>query len=280
MKFKKNKVTIGGRTFFYWEKNSQGAKTMVLLHGFPGNHEGLLGLARGLAQYHIIIPDLPGCGASSLLSGKHTLKNYSDWLAGFLESLSIGQAIIIGHSFGSRLALMFASEHSEKVSQLILIAPVIKVEGLLARVVSVYYKITSVLPQYLQKIMLSNGFGKKMGDKVIFRPGSARLHAKIIQRDIKEIKKIPTRVSIDLFDEFHTANLAELGSKIKKESLIIAGDLDQVSPLSAVRELADNFHTGTLKIMKNCGHLVPLEKPLTTARFIKNWLEGFPNQIP
>ena len=128
--------------------------------------------------------------------------------------------------------------------------------------------------------MFSNGFGKKRGDRFISRPGSARLHAKIIQRDIKEIKKIPTRVSIDLFDEFHTANLAELGSKIKKESLIIAGDLDQVSPLSAVRELADNFHNGTLKIMKNCGHLVPLEKPLTTARFIKNWLEGFPNQIP
>ena len=51
---------------------------------------------------------------------------------------------------------------------MVLIAPVVKFEGLFDRFASIYYEIAGVLPDYLQKIMLSNGFGKKIGDMVIF----------------------------------------------------------------------------------------------------------------
>lgn len=81
MKFKKNIAAIGKRKFFYWENNATGKEVIVLLHGFPGNHIGLVGLASKLPDScRIIILDLPACGQSDELEGIHSLKNYSAWL--------------------------------------------------------------------------------------------------------------------------------------------------------------------------------------------------------
>ncbi|MDD2496410.1 MAG: alpha/beta hydrolase, partial [Tissierellia bacterium] len=202
MKFKKKLITINNRKFFYLDSNTS-QKVIILLHGFPGNHLGLIRLANHLGNnYRIIIPDLPACGSSELLEGKHNLKNYSDWLNDFLNKLSIDEAIIVGHSFGSRIALVFSNYYSKKVRGLVLITPVLKVDGLFNRILSAYYGITGILPKYLQKIMLSNEFGKKMGDLIIFKSTNHKLHQEIIDRDIKEIKKTKPQVSIEIFDEF------------------------------------------------------------------------------
>lgn len=162
MKFLKNVVIINGQNFFYWEKNKKIKETIVLLHGFPGNHMGLIDLANYLGNdYHIIIPDLPACGQSEALKVIHNLKNYSAWLNLFLENLFINQAIIIGHSFGSRVALFFSVNYPEKVKKLILITPVLEVNGFIARIASIYYRIGEVLPKYLQKYGCLINFLKK-----------------------------------------------------------------------------------------------------------------------
>jgi len=272
MIFKKNIIEINNRKIFYLDNNVNSVP-VILLHGFPGNHMGLVGLADCMGNCRLIIPDLPACGLSDSLEKKHNLKNYSDWLNEFLKSLSIDKAIIIGHSFGSRVALVFTNRYPKKVEKLILITPVLKVDGMLNRVISAYYGITGILPEYLQKIMLSNGFGKKWGNKVIFKSGSSKIHKEIIARDIKEIKKLSPQVNIEIFDEFYKFSLIPVGKKIKKESLVIAGESDEVSPLGPIRELVGQLFDAKLEIMKKCGHLVPLEKPKATAGIIKKWLK-------
>jgi pimeloyl-ACP methyl ester carboxylesterase len=273
MKFKKRIATISNRKFFYLDNNNPSQKVIILLHGFPGNHLGMIDLANNIGNdYRIIIPDLPACGSSGLLEGKHNLKNYSDWLNDFLESLSIKEVIIIGHSFGSRIALVFTNYYSKKVKRLILITPVLKVDGLLNRIISIYYGITGIFPKYLQKIMLSNGFGKKMGDLFIFKSNNPKMHKEIIDRDIKEIKKTKPKVSIEIFDEFYKFSLIPFGKEIKKDCLIIASELDRISPLGPIKELARQIPNAKVEIMKGCGHLVPLEKPKATAIIVKKWL--------
>lgn len=273
MKFKKNIIRINGRNIFYLDSNNQNP-TIILLHGFPGNHMGLIKLANyiGDDNYRLIIPDLPACGCSDPLDKKHNLKNYSAWLNDFLEALSIDEAIIIGHSFGSRIALVFTNFYPKRVKRLVLITPVLKVDGLLNRILSIYYGVIGPLPKYLQKIMLSNGFGKKMGNKIIFKSSDPKIHKEIIDRDIKEIKRLKPQVSIEIFDEFYKFSLIPVGKEIKNDSLLIAGELDKVSPLGPIRELFCQLPNVKLEIMKNCGHLLPLEKPEATAKIIKKWL--------
>ena len=95
MKFRKNIIKIKLRNFFYWEKGGHKKETIVLLHGFPGNHMGLIDVANNLgSDYRIIVPDFPACGESESLQEKHSLKNYADWLNLFLKSLNIKKGII------------------------------------------------------------------------------------------------------------------------------------------------------------------------------------------
>jgi len=273
MKLKNNIIKINGRNIYYLDSDNQ-KPAIILLHGFPGNHMGLISLANyiGDKNHRLIIPDLPACGRSDSLNKKHNLKNYSDWLNDFLEALSIDQVIIIGHSFGSRIALVFTNYYPKRVKKLVLITPVLKVDGMLNRILSIYYGITGLLPEYLQKIMLSNGFGKKMGDKIIFKSSDFNIHKEIIDRDIEEIKKLKPQVSIEVFDEFYKFSLIPVGKEIKKDSLLIAGELDMISPLGPIREMSRQLPNVKLEIMKKCGHLLPLEKPEATAKIIKKWL--------
>lgn len=278
MKFKKNVAEIDGKRFFYWEKNPDQKGTIVLLHGFPGNHMGLIDLADYLGDnYRIIIPDLPACGLSEDLKEGHNLKNYAKWVDDFLESLLIRQAVIVGHSFGSRVALFFSSNYPEKVKRLILITPVLKVDGFIAKIASLYYRIGGILPAYLQKAWISSKFTKKLGDDILFKSSGKVLHKKIIGRDVAELKKINQQVIIGLFDEFYKSKSISLAKGIRVESLVIASDKDEIATLKSVKLLANQLDSAELKIMKNSGHFVPLERPLATAKIIKSWLENFPN---
>jgi len=273
MSFKKNLATINGQKTFYWEKNRGHKESIVLLHGFPGSHGGLVDMANGFKDYRLIIPDLPTCGLSQPLSEKHNLENYSLWLSNFLKSLSINQTIIIGHSFGSRIALVFSGKHQEMVEKLVLIAPVMKVEGLVARFVSIEYRIAKILPQYLQKSWLSNPVHRKIGDMIIFKSVVGKRRQELVARENRDLERFDSKINIELFDEFYRFSLLPLGKKVKTKSLVIAGDLDEIAPLDSVKELAGQLIDSDLVIMKSCGHVVVAEKPLTTAGVIRNWLK-------
>jgi pimeloyl-ACP methyl ester carboxylesterase len=274
MMVKKNIIIVNGKQVFYWEKNHQHQEVLVLLHGFPGNHMGLVDLANNLGNnYRVIIPDLPACGQSQDFNGRHNLKHYSDWLNDFLESLSISEAIIIGHSFGSRVALVFSMMHAFKVKKLILITPVLEVDGFLARIAALYYNIAKILPNYFQKIWLSNGFVKEVGDNILFKSKDKVLQQQIINRDIKELKKINQKVIVELFNEFYKFKLIVSEERIKAKSLVIASDKDEIATLKSVKILVSQLNGPSFEIMKNSGHLVPLERPLATAEIIKSWLK-------
>lgn len=285
MKFRKNNIIISGRNFFYWEKNNLPApgagaggqaqkETIVLLHGFPGNHTGLVDLADNLGiGSRIMVPDLPACGQSQDLTGMHNLKNYSDWLNVFLESLSIDHAIIIGHSFGSRVALLFSLDYPNRVKKLVLITPVVEVDGFIARIATTYYKIAGILPAYLQKIMISNGFSKKIGNMILFKSPDVTLRRVIVARDIKELKHLNQKVVIELFDEFYGSELMVMAKGVSAPVLIIAGDQDEIATLKSVTMLASHLKNSLLEVMENSGHLVPLERPRAVAEVIKSWLK-------
>ena len=229
-------------------------------------------MANGLNNYRLIIPDLPACGLSEALEDKPNLENYSQWLADFLKNLSITDPIIVGHSFGSRVGLVFSSRWPEKVKNLVLITPVVKIEGLIARFVSVEYEIAKILPQNLKGLWLSNKLHSGIGNMIIFKSACPARKKVLIARENKDLKNLDPKINIDLFDEFYRYSLIPIGKRIKTKSLIIAGALDEIAPLDSVRELAEQLADSEFVIMDNCGHIVVAEKPLTTAGIIRNWL--------
>lgn len=102
---------------------------VVLLHGASGNaSDPMEGVGRLLAErgFRVIAFDRPGFGWSDRLAGADAARPavQARAIAQGLERMGVGPAIVLGHSWSGSLALALALDHPERVSGLVLAAPV------------------------------------------------------------------------------------------------------------------------------------------------------------
>lgn len=92
---------------------------MVWLHGWGQSGAAMAKLAGLFPGTAHPIPDLPGFGAEPMLAEGAGTQDYADWLA---DRLGAAPAVIVGHSFGGRVAIRLAVRHPDRVRALVLIA--------------------------------------------------------------------------------------------------------------------------------------------------------------
>lgn len=115
-------VSHGHEIFYHHIGNSEGP-TFLFLHGGPG-----LGTSENdkaffdLQKVNLILLDQRGCGKSRPLGAieHNTTQLLVEDILQLLEQLQIGRVILFGGSWGSTLALVFAVQHPERVSGMIL----------------------------------------------------------------------------------------------------------------------------------------------------------------
>src|SRR6476660_7234225 len=123
-------VEVDGARIAYWvyepAEVTPETRTILVVHGFRGDHHGLLRVADQLAEMRLIMPDLPGFGSSAAFTGAgHSVGNYVRFVADFMAALDLGpDTVLLGHSFGSIVASHFVAAHPGRVAELILINPI------------------------------------------------------------------------------------------------------------------------------------------------------------
>jgi pimeloyl-ACP methyl ester carboxylesterase len=94
-----------------------------LLHGYGGSYADWLLAADYLTgNFRVIIPDLPGWGASTRLPD--TDYGYAaqvERLHGFVDALHLGEIALAGHSMGGAIAGLYAAKYPKDVAALALI---------------------------------------------------------------------------------------------------------------------------------------------------------------
>lgn len=116
-------VQAGDTRWVYYEGGKADAPTLVLLHGYMGNRQAWLPMAPYLTpNFHLIIPDLPGWGASSrIANADYGYPAQAKRLHQFVQALHLGGIALAGHSMGGAIAGLYASEHPQDIGALILI---------------------------------------------------------------------------------------------------------------------------------------------------------------
>ena len=105
-----------------------GEKNIVLLHGWGQNIEMMNPIGKRLEKYGTItIIDLPGHGASKEPAEEITIYDYCEVVKTLLDKLKIKKPILIGHSFGGRISIIYASKY-ETEKLILLGAPCIRKE--------------------------------------------------------------------------------------------------------------------------------------------------------
>jgi len=94
---------------------------IVALHGVTASHRCWDMVAERLPGFRIVAPDLRGRGRSNALPGPFGMSQHADDLANVLDFLAIPRAMVVGHSMGGFVAVMFAHRHSGRTGGVLLV---------------------------------------------------------------------------------------------------------------------------------------------------------------
>ena len=117
-------MQIDGLDIFYREVGPKDAENVLLLHGFPTSSHMFRNLLPALAdKYHVIAPDYPGYGNSSMPSVEefdYTFDRMAELIETFTEKLGLETYSIYLMDYGAPIGFRLAAKHPERVDTLII----------------------------------------------------------------------------------------------------------------------------------------------------------------
>lgn len=220
---------------------------IVLLHGW-GQNIGMMKPVGDKLKGHIVILDLPGYGESSEPKSVWTIYDYVECVHEFLNSIGVKNPIMMGHSFGGKISLAYASKY--KVKKLVLFASPFK-KGIEKMPLK-----TKVLKS-LKKVPLLNkleGFAKKHIGSTDYKNASEMMRKILVET-----------VNLDIREDV---------KKIKCPTFIFWGTNDEAVPVEDAKELESLIKDSGLVIYEGCTHYAYLEMLSQVIKVIRIFLEG------
>ena len=274
---------IDGNLSVYYEYPSIGHsdKTLVMIHGYRGNHRGLQAIAAGLTKYRVIIPDLPGFGESGPLKTTHSIQAYSDWLHKFLGVLQLTEkAHLMGHSFGSLVVGFYSTQHTPISVSLVNPVSSPALEGqraALTNLTKLYYSLASALPNALGQWLLRSKLAVMVMSVVMAKTKQRTLRRWIHRQHLSNFSDFATvEVATEGYEASISMDLSKLAGLISSPVLVVAATLDDITDIESQRRVSELYPNSTYREIQGVGHLVHYEAPDQAARFITEFLDNQP----
>ena len=116
-------IRVNELDIFYREAGPQDAPTILLLHGFPTSSNMFRNLIPRLAtSFHVVAPDYPGFGQSSMPSHKdfaYTFENLTNVVEQLVEKLGLKSYSLYVFDYGAPVGYRLALRHPERVQALL-----------------------------------------------------------------------------------------------------------------------------------------------------------------
>ncbi len=277
---RRHTVSVLGSETHYWEYGHENAPTtMVVAHGYRGEHHGLEPVIAHLGGIRVIGPDLPGFGESSPLTEVATsIDGYAAWLTAFVEKLGLtGTAVIFGHSFGT-IVTSFAVANGLKTPKLILLNPIAApaLEGPSAfgtKLTVAFYRTAGALPSRVGAWLLRNPLVPYFVSTSMIRTKNKPLIRWIHDQHATYFGRFSDRATVIAgFNASISCDVSDVASRISVPTLLIGSDEDPITTVAALEHVQSLFPHAELTILHGVGHLVHYEMPRTAAARIVEFL--------
>jgi pimeloyl-ACP methyl ester carboxylesterase len=277
-------VRTGSSLTSYWEYGSPGeTPTIVMVHGFRGDHHGLEPVVAHLEGFHILSPDLPGFGESEPLGSVHDIDGYAAWLNEFVSAVDLAQPpVILGHSFGSIVVSAALARTGLRAPRVVLVNPIAAPalagpRGILTRLAIFYYLMGARLPERLGFALLRNRGIVRMMSVTMAKTKDKGLRRWIHNQHDLYFSAFDNRaVVLEAFQASVGNDVSEFAVDIVDRTLLIAADQDDITPIAAQQALVRLFPSATLEILPGVGHLIHYEVPAQAAELIRRFLAENP----
>lgn len=257
---------INGVRLHYSVTGNPEGKPVILMHGWGCNVTTVASIAEALSDSNRIISvDLPGHGKSSepplLPDGKPWgVYEYADVIEKLMEILNLRNPVLIGHSYGGRLAIIIGSRAN--VEKIVLVDSAgVKPK----RKPSYYYKVYKF--KAIKKL-LPLVVGRKKANEII-----ERKRAKAGSADYRQASPMMRMVMSKSVNQ----DLKHLMPKISAPTLLIWGENDTATPLGDAQIMEKLIPDAGLVAFKGAGHYSFLDNPAQFRAVIRSFIQH-PNQ--
>lgn len=252
----KQTIDIDGQKLAY-EVCGEG-RPIVLMHGWGCQSETLASVAKIAAETHKVYSvDFPGFGLSPEPPEIWGVHDYTRLIEKFIARLGLEKPSLLGHSFGGRVGILYASRND--VDKLILVdAAGIKPRRPLKYYLKVYsFKAGKMLYRLI--------YGKKRAQKKIELMRAARGSA-----DYAAASPMMRRILSKVVNE----DLKHVLPLIKAPTLLIWGENDTATPLRDAKTMAKLIPDAGLVSFPDCGHYSFLDNPYGFSAVLSNFLKS------
>lgn len=227
---------------------------MVILHGLFGFSDNWQTHAKKFAEYYrVILVDLRNHGHSEW-SDEFSYELMVEDLKELCDELDLKRMILLGHSMGGKVAMLFAAKYEDLLEKLIVVDIGVKeypmhhehiLAGLHALDLESYKarsEAESVLRKYIDsegviQFLLKNLYWKEKGQLAF------RMNLKVLEREMKNI----------------LSTLPE--AEVMTPTLFIRGELSNYILNEDISELEDRFPDSSIVTVEGSGHWVHAESP-------------------
>lgn len=223
-------------------------KDIILLHGWGQNIEMMKPIGDNLAgNFRITIIDFPGFGESEEPSEAWNISDYANMLEFLVKELKIKKPIVMGHSFGGRVAIRYSANNP--IEKLVLFgSPCVRLQQKQPLKVRVLKK--------LKTLPGMDKFGEFMKKYI----GS---------RDYKAASPMMRQILVNTVNE----DLSTYASQIEEPTLLIWGDNDTEAPIEEARMLEKIMPDAALIVLPGT-HYAYLENLGQVLNILHSFLSG------
>ena len=218
---------------------------VLILHGWGCSKDTVQSITEHISKTHRAYAlDMPGFGETPPPNEVFGIEQYTQVVEKFCRKLNIENPILIGHSFGGRISILFSSRNQTNKVMLVDAAGIVPKRTLKYHIKVRSYKIyKKLLPLFVGKQEAERRIEERRN-----RSGSA---------DYRAAQGIMRTVFVKIVNE----DLKYVMPKIKAPTLMIWGELDTATPLSDARTMEKLIKGSGVAVMKGCGHYSFLDNP-------------------
>ena len=250
---------ISGANIACWVSSksfSQEKRTLFFIHGSGGDHRiWTEQYTRLKDEFNIAAIDLPGHGLSGN-RGEQDVSQYVEWVRKFIGVIALEKPVLIGHSLGAAISLVFAIKYGDMLSAIVPVGGgarmpvnVMILEGLKTDPASVIalaakFSVTKENRERLSRIVIE---------------GLSRANPDILYGDLLACDRL------------------DIGNKVAsigKPTLVMCGADDKMTPPALSQFLRDNISGAQLSLIENAGHMAMLENAEAFNGALKSFVES------
>lgn len=251
-------IEINGMKLHYEESGN--GQPLVLMHGWGCDHTTVRSIAAVASRTHRVLNlDMPGFGKSPEPADVWTVDDYTDLVERFIKELDLRHPILVGHSFGGRVAIQLASRRPADIDSLILV----DAAGIKPRRTFRYYRkvYTFKAMKRLANLFLGKEHAQKVVDKWRGKSGSSDYAGAS-----PKMRAIMSRV-VNL-------DLTPCLTSITAPTLLVWGEADTATPIADAKKMERLIPDAGLVSFPGCGHYSFLDNPGQFAAVVSSFLNS------